>query len=110
MLGSKILHWKDARLIQIEDGPLVNAFDLPEGKRAFRFRWGGGTYVVPKTTTTTGQVQLVGSTAFYSEQKLEAGGAVVNDPGCLITYIAKWDATKQGWIVSEIAYPHRAFC
>ena len=65
---------KDARLIQIEDGPLVNAFDLPEGKRAFRFRWGGGTYVVPKTTTTTGQVQLVGSTPSILNRSLRLVG------------------------------------
>ena len=101
---------KDVRYVVIEDGTPVNVFDLPDGLRAFQFRWGGGTVHVPKTTTTNGQLQMVGNQAWYQEQKIESGGMVVESAGCVITYIAAWDAARQGWIVQQIAYPHRLVC
>jgi hypothetical protein len=101
---------RDARYIQVEDGLPVNVFDLPDGVRAFQYYWGGGRYVVPKTTSTAGEVQLVGNAAYYSERQIETGGAVIDSPGCLITYLTKWDAAKQGWIVTSISYPHRLVC
>lgn len=101
---------KDVRYIQIDDGAPVNVFDLPDGRRAFQYLWGGGRYVVPQTTTTQGQVQLVGDKAYYTEQKVESGGFVVDNPGCLITYIAEWSAEKKGWIVVDFSYPKRLVC
>ena len=101
---------KDVRYIEIDDGAPVKVFDLPDGRRAFQYLWGGGRYVVPQTTTTSGQVQLVGDKAYYSEQKIQSGGFVVDNPGCVITYIAEWNATKKGWIVADISYPKRAVC
>ena len=101
---------RDVRYIAVEDGPPVHVFDLPEGRRAFQYYWGGGKYVVPKTTTTQGQVQLTGDAAYYSEQKVESGGFVVESQGCLITYLAEWNAVKKGWIVVDISYPKRLVC
>lgn len=101
---------RDVRYVAVDDGQPVAVFDLPDGVRAFQYRWGGGTYVAPKTTTTNGQVQLVGTAAYYTEQKIESGGQVVTSDGCLITYLARWDAEKQGWIVRDISYPHRLVC
>lgn len=101
---------RDVRYVAVEDGPPTAVFDLPEGVRAFQHRWGGGTYVAPKTTTSNGQVQFVGSAAYYTEQKVENGGQVVTSDGCLITYLATWDAEKHGWIVRDISYPHRLVC
>jgi len=101
---------KDVRYIAVEDGPPVNVFDMPDGRRAFQYRWGGGQYVVPKTTTAQGQVQLVGDGGYYSEQKVESGGFVVESQGCLITYFGEWNAAKKGWIVVDISYPKRLVC
>jgi hypothetical protein len=101
---------RDARYIQTEDGPPVNVFDLPDGRRAFQYFWGGGTYRVPQTTSTAGQVQLVGDSVYYAEQKIESGGQVIQSEGCRITYLAKWDPTQKGWIVTEISYPKRLVC
>jgi hypothetical protein len=101
---------KDARMIQVKDGPPVNVFDLPDGRRAFQYLWGGGTYAVPATQTTQGRVQIIGDAIYYTEQKIGTGGYVVNNPGCLITYLAHWDAAKRGWIVDEISYPKRLAC
>ena len=101
---------KDARYVAVDSGPPVNVFDMPDGRRAFQYYWGGGTYVVPETTTTDGQVQLVGDTAIYSEQRVKSGGFVVESKGCLITYFAEWNAEAAGWIVVDISYPRRLFC
>lgn len=101
---------RDARYIAVDDGPPVNVFDMPDGRRAFQYRWGGGHYVVPKTTSTQGQVQLVGDAAYYSQQKVESGGFVVESEGCLITYFADWNSAKNGWIVVDISYPKRPVC
>jgi hypothetical protein len=60
---------KDVRYVVIEDGIPANVFDLPDGLRAFQFRWGGGRIYVPKTTTANGQLQVVGNQAWYTEQK-----------------------------------------
>jgi hypothetical protein len=101
---------RDARYIAVRDGPPVHVFDLPDGVRAFQYLWGGGTYHVPATTTTTGQVQLIGNSAYYTQQSLSSGGVTVTSEGCLITYLTKWDAAKKGWIVTEISYPKKLVC
>jgi len=101
---------KDVRYIVLDSGAPENVMDMPDGRRAFQFRWGGGTYRIPKTTTTNGQVQLVGDSAYYSEQKLESGAVVVQSRGCLLTYFAKWDAQAKGWIVVDIRYPKGLTC
>jgi hypothetical protein len=101
---------QDVRYVQVEDGAPIHVFDLPDGKRAFQFLWGGGTYVVPKTTTSQGNAQLIGDEAYYTERKIESGGVIVNNPGCTITYITKWDAERKGWIVAEISYPKKLVC
>ncbi len=101
---------KDARYIAVEDGPPAYVFDMPNGRRAFQYYWGGGKYYVPKTTTTQGQVQLVGNAAYYSEGKIESGGFVVESQGCLVTYFAEWKPEMKGWIVVGIWYPKRLVC
>src|SRR5437870_2458740 len=83
---------KDVRYIAVDDGPPANVFDMPDGRRAFQYYWGGGRYYVPKTTTDQGHVQLVGDSVYYSEQKIESGGLAVQSQGCLITYFAEWNA------------------
>ncbi len=101
---------KDVRYIAVEDGPPVNVFDMPDNRRAFQYLWGGGSYVVPTTTTSSGQVQLVGDSVYYTEEKVETGGVVVESDGCLLTYFAEWDANAEGWIVVDISYPDGLFC
>lgn len=101
---------KDARYIAVKDGMPINVFDLPDGQRAFQYRVGGGSVTAPTTTTTTGQLQMAGSGAYYAEQKIESGGFTVNVPGCLITYLARWSPERQGWIVTDISYPKQLVC
>ena len=85
-------------------------FDLPDGQRAFQYPVGGGKHVKPKTTTTNGQAQLVGDSAYYSETRLEASGNTLPPASCYITYLARWNSEKKGWIVTDIAYPTQSAC
>ncbi len=101
---------QDVRYIEVEDGAPVKVIDLPDGQRAFQYLWGGGRHVVPKTVTSQGQVQLVGDTAYYTEKKVASGGFVIDNPGCVITYFAEWNAAKKGWIVVRISYPKQLVC
>lgn len=101
---------KDLRYVVLEDGQPEHAMDMPDGTRAFQFRWGGGRAYVPQTTTATGQVKLVGDSVYFSEQKLTSGGFIIDNPGCLITYFAKFDPATKGWIVVGYTYPHRLVC
>ncbi len=101
---------RDVGFIEFEDGAPIRVFDLPEGQRAFQYLWGGGQYVVPKTTTTKGQLELVGDKVYYTERRLEAGGYTVDSPGCVVTYLAKWDQERKGWIVVSISYPKQLVC
>ena len=101
---------KDVRYIAVQDGAPENVIDMPDGRRAFQYRWGGGTVSVPTRTTTSGQVQLVGDSVIYREERLTSGGGTFVSEGCLITYFAAWDASNQGWIVNDISYPKGLVC
>lgn len=101
---------RDVRYIAVQDGAPENVLDMPDGRRAFQYRLGGGQIAVPATTTTNGQVQLVGDSVFYNEQKLTTGGGTVSSDGCLVTYFAEWDAQRKGWIVRDIWHPKRLVC
>jgi hypothetical protein len=101
---------KDIREVVLDSGPPINAFDMSDGTRAFQFRWGGGTYVIPQTTTTTGSVTAVGNSAWFQSQSIATGGGVVTSEGCVITYLARWDQQRQSWIVSNYRYPKGLVC
>ena len=101
---------KDIREVVIDSGPPINAFDMGDGTRAFQFKWGGGTYVVPQSTTTTGSVTAVGNSAWYQSHSISTGGGVVTSEGCVITYFATWHQQKDSWIVSNYRVPKQLVC
>jgi hypothetical protein len=97
---------KDIREVMVADGPPVHQFDMGDGRRAFQWYIGGGTYVIPQTTT--GTVTNVGGQAFVNATT--TGGQVVSSEGCLVTYIAVPGEKNGAWIVKDIAFPDRLFC
>lgn len=101
---------KDIREVVLDSGPPVNALDMGEGVRAFQFRWGGGTYRVPTTTTTTGNVNTYGNSAWFNSTSITSGGGVIHSEGCLISYLTEWDDALKTWIVKDIRYPKRLAC
>lgn len=101
---------KDVREIVIDNGPPINAFDMGDGRRAFQFRWGGGTYVMPQTTTVTGSTTAIGNTTWYSGSAITSGGGIINSEGCVLTYFTRWNQEQQAWIVTEYRVPKGLVC
>jgi len=101
---------KDIREIIIDSGQPENAFDLGDGRRVFQFRWGGGSYVVPQTTSYTGNINTIGNNTWLSGKAITTGGGIVTSEGCLLSYIAKWNENRNGWIVDEIRVPKQLVC
>jgi hypothetical protein len=101
---------KDIREVVIDAGPPIDAFDMNDGTRAFQFRWGGGTFVVPQTTTTSGAVTAVGNSAWYQGQSITSGGGVVTSEGCVITYFATWKEEQNAWVVTNYRVPKQLVC
>lgn len=101
---------KDVREVILVNGPPINELDMGDGIRAFQFKWGGGTMVVPQTSRTTGKVNTYGSTAVVNATTTTTGGHVIRNEGCTISYLAKWSDERQGWIVVDYRYPKQLFC
>jgi len=100
----------DIREVILDSGPPLNAMDMGGGVRAFQFRWGGGTYSMPSTTTTQGSITSYGNSAWLSASSITTGGGVVHSEGCLISYMTTWNSTQKTWIVNGIRYPKRLVC
>jgi len=101
---------KDIREVIIDNGPPFNAFDMGDGRRAFQFYWGGGTYTVPQTTTITGSTNTIGNSSWYSGTAITTGGGTVTSKGCILTYFAKWDEAKKAWVITEYRVPNQLVC
>lgn len=89
---------------QLEYGPPAQVLEMPDGRRAYQFRYGGGPVVLPGSSTTT--VTTVGNTAFA--QSYGTPGAVVQTDGCLLTFFAS--PNGNAWIIDGIKVPRDLVC
>lgn len=101
---------EDIREVVMSDGPPANVFDYSEERRVFQFYWGGGSYTVPATSTTSGSAYAIGSTVYGSATTISTPARTVTSEGCLTSYITRWDEERSGWIVEDIRYPQRLVC
>lgn len=101
---------KDIREVILDSGSPINALDMGNGVRAFQFRWGGGTFSIPQTTTTTGTVTSYGNTAWLNSSSITSAGGTFTSEGCVITYMATWSESTQTWIVSSYRIPKQLVC
>lgn len=96
---------KSVTAAYIDHGTPENVFDLPDGRRAFQFRWGGGAGIVPgyanSTVSPTGlggfRVTTTGVPATY-----------VESAGCLVTLIARPNGND--FLIEEYRIPKRLVC
>lgn len=101
---------KDIREVIIDSGSPINVFDMGDGRRAFQFHWGGGSFVVPQTTTITGSTNSIGSSSWYSGTAITSGGGIISSEGCVITYLTRWDEHKKAWLIVEYRIPKQLVC
>jgi hypothetical protein len=101
---------KDIREVMLTEGPPINAFDLSEGRRAFQYRFGGGTFVTPQVSNTATSATVVGNSVWLDQRTITQPAAIVESQGCVISYIAEFDQKKSSWTVVDIRYPKRLVC
>lgn len=85
-------------------GKPENVFDLPDGRRAFQFRWGGGSAIIPGQSNST----MMPNGAGYSVNTTSTPATLIESAGCLVTLIAK--PSGSDFIVEEYRYPKRLVC
>jgi len=101
---------KDIREVMMVEGAPINAFDLAEGKRAFQYRFGGGTFISPQASSTTANATVIGNTMWLDRKTITQPALAVQSEGCVISYIADYDNAKSSWIITDIRYPKRLVC
>ena len=81
-----------------------NVFEFPDGRRAYQYRWGGGSVAMPAqgtaVATSFGNVTTVQTTS--------TPAMILNSPGCLITYIARNNGS--GFVIEEYRIPKKLVC
>ena len=82
-----------------------NVFDLPDGRRAFQFYWGGGSFTVPTTSTTALNSNGLGG---FTATTTSIPAGIVGSKGCLVTLIAR--PKGDDFIVEEYRIPKRLVC
>lgn len=77
---------------------------LPNGKRAYQYRWGGGTMVVngkAKSIITNGNI-------FTTVDTVYTPARIIRSKGCLVTLIAS--KKNSFWIVEDWKIPQKLVC
>ena len=87
-------------------GQPENVFDLPDGRRAFQFYWGGSSGVVPGTSQT--QITPTGGGA-YAVNTTGTPAMAYENKGCLVSLIARPTGTGD-FIVEDYRIPQRLVC
>lgn len=80
-------------------------FDLPDGRRAFQFYWGGSRAVIPANERTTIRPSGFGA---YEVTTTGTPAMAYESKGCLVTLIARPEGND--FIVEEYRIPKRLVC
>ena len=88
----------------ISYGKPENVFEFPDGRRAYQFRWGGGTIVTP----ARGQAVASSFGNMTVVQTTSTPAMVLDSPCCLITYITRNNGT--GYVIEDYRYPKKLVC
>ncbi len=92
----------------LEYGPPANAFDMPDGTRAFQWVW-NYSGMTPSYATTTGTVTGYGNMALWSQQTVITGGVPIQGQ-CIYTMFARWDQGRNAWVFTGYKPPSSIMC
>lgn len=82
-----------------------NVFDLPDGRRAFQFYWGGSKGVTPGHSNT----RITGNNQFgYNVTTTGTPAMAFESKGCLVTLIAR--PSGNDFLVEEYRIPNALVC
>jgi hypothetical protein len=85
-------------------GKPENVFNLPDGRRAFQFRWGGGSGIIPGHSNST----ILPNGAGYNVTTTSTPTTFFESDGCLVTLIAQ--ASGNDFVVQEYRIPKKLVC
>lgn len=89
--------------VMIDHGPPANAFDMPDGTRAFQWVK-SKTYVMPTTVNQTGNAYAYGPTVNWQQRTQIVGGQPITSE-CAYTMFARWDESQQAWVFTSFRKP-----
>ncbi len=81
-----------------------NVINLSDNSKAYQFRWGGGTTVLPSQSTSTAQVY--GNNATVRTTATPA--LIMESQGCLITFITVNNGDKD--VITDYRIPKQLVC
>jgi hypothetical protein len=86
--------------VMLDYGAPTNAFDMPDGSRAFQ--WAAtSTYVMPTTVQTS--TVPIGNT--YMTNTHISGGQPITS-SCTYTMLARWDEARNAWVFTDFRPPN----
>lgn len=94
---------KPLQSAMLDHGPPVNAFDMPDGTRAFQWVK-DRSFVMPTTMTNSGYATPIGNAVWWTQNTQITGGQPVAS-ACAYTMFAKWDDTQKSWIFTGFNKP-----
>jgi hypothetical protein len=97
---------KDIREVVLASGQPVGVVDMGDGTRAFQFMIGGGGPSQGISSQNSAQV----NSDWYGKSTVTSTGGAVLSSGCLVSYITRWDESRQAWIVTDYRYPKKLVC
>ena len=91
------------QMAMLDYGPPLNAFDLPDGTRAFQWVL-THTYVTPTTISQSGNVRATAGNANWISKTKISGGQPISTT-CAYTMLARWDEDRTAWIFYDFRKP-----
>ncbi|MDG5496709.1 hypothetical protein [Niveispirillum sp. BGYR6] len=96
---------KDVSEVRMVWGEPISAFDLPDGRRAFQYRWGGGAAVLPAQSQSN--TFISGNTA--NTHTTSTPAIIANSEGCIVSFIGRRNKTNS-FTIEEYRIPERLVC
>lgn len=97
---------KSLQEAMLDYGPPTNAFDMPDGSRAFQWVR-HSTYVTPTQVAHTGVVTPGFGSVNWSSRTAISGGQPINST-CAYTMLARWDEGENTWVFYDFRPPRLA--
>jgi len=95
---------KSIQQLMVEHGPVTNAFDMPDGTRAFQWVRTGVRGATPTVVETDGTIYNRGPASTWTAQSRISGGQPIVD-SCVYTIYARWNEAANTWTMTGFAKP-----
>ena len=90
---------KPLQEVMLDYGPPVNAFDMPDGTRAFQWSM-SSTYVTPTTVTST---TMPAGNIWMTNTQISGGQPITSS--CVYTMFARWNDEQGAWVFTDFRRP-----